>query len=595
MDLPAKARFLDLAKEHLSATQNHINAELAQSRLALSGGAQELRDLEVESEDIRMVQAALLERTGFRIDELEKLLPSPYFTRCDLKFDGETHPYYFAKFPLSDQSIYSWTTPIAALRYEEPGPVTYATPEDGARQGTLLRKDQYMIVDGKIIFLTTEGLEQPRELIHQEYLSVKQGAFVLPEIVAQMEKAQDQVIRAHHAGPFVISGPAGSGKTTLALHRVAFLTQSPDSSRLYPSRSIIVFVQDSGTKDYFSHLLPELGIHNIRITTFAEWAFMVLNIKDGQFVTRPGDNEDERDAYEYAKVQAVRRPLPKYQKGSEFRLLEDHYAFTGKQCQLFAEQKKNRSFDRYDLTLLLQAYHKREHGFPDFQEFTIRLKDGRTRLQTKRLLREYPLIVIDEFQNYLPEQLRLLAGTVKKYPGSIIYVGDLAQQTQFGSIREWGDFDTAIQPDRNVRLQKVYRNTRRILEYIRSLGYDVEIPEGVKEGTKVVVIKPEDNIVYISELIKRLDKASVGVLAKDPDSLVPYKKAFKGNPQVRCLAIREAQGVEFDAVCLVEMKPDAFAVSQDSAFAEEQRRINRDLQYVALTRAMSELHVLCEL
>ena len=45
----------------------------------------------------------------------------------------------------------------------------------------------------------------------------------------QMEKAQDQVIRAHHAGPLVISGPAGSGKTTLALHRVAFLTQSPET------------------------------------------------------------------------------------------------------------------------------------------------------------------------------------------------------------------------------------------------------------------------------------------------------------------------------------------------------------------------------
>lgn len=66
-----------------------------------------------------------------------------------------------------------------------------------------------------------------------------------------MEKAQDQVIRASHKGSLVIGGPAGSGKTTLALHRVAYLTQAPETSEFYPTKSIIVFVQDTGTKITF--------------------------------------------------------------------------------------------------------------------------------------------------------------------------------------------------------------------------------------------------------------------------------------------------------------------------------------------------------
>ncbi|HNW09616.1 MAG TPA: hypothetical protein PKM52_03475, partial [bacterium] len=109
-------------------------------------------------------------------------------------------------------------------------------------------------------------------MIYQEYFSTRKTSFILPEIVAQMEKAQDQVVRAEYGGKLAITGPAGSGKTTLALHRAAYLLQSPETVDKLDANQIIVFVQDDSTRDYFSHLLPELGINDVEITTMASWA-----------------------------------------------------------------------------------------------------------------------------------------------------------------------------------------------------------------------------------------------------------------------------------------------------------------------------------
>jgi DNA helicase-2/ATP-dependent DNA helicase PcrA len=113
------------------------------------------------------------------------------------------------------------------------------------QSGELISKEQYMITDGKIVFMAFESLEQARELIYQEYFSQRKSSFLLPEIVEQMEQAQDKVIRAHHQGSFLISGAAGSGKTTLALHRVAYLLQSPDTAERFKTENTIVFVQDN--------------------------------------------------------------------------------------------------------------------------------------------------------------------------------------------------------------------------------------------------------------------------------------------------------------------------------------------------------------
>ncbi len=601
MEHTPKEQILGDARSHLAATIVRVGEEIVAIEDSIARGEIEVKTSEVETEETKMVQQALIEHSRGRLEELARMQPSPYFTRCDVTFDdeGKQETVYVGRFSFNDEHIYSWTTGIAALRFEDPGAVAYETPEDGARTGTLQRKDQYMIVDGKIIFLSSEGIGAPRQLIHQEYLSARKNTFALPEIVAQMEKAQDQVIRAHHAGPFVISGPAGSGKTTLALHRVAYLTQSPDTAKQYPSRRSIVFVQDSGTKDYFSHLLPELGIHDVVITTFPEWALSMLEITNASTVLRPGASEPERDAYEYAKIQALRAaPVPLFRRGNFFGLLENFYVghLNSRQKEIFAQQKTQNAFDRYDLTVLLMSLSRREDGFTRTRMITSLIKDGtgRTKNTAQKEKIEYPLMVVDEFQNYLPEQLRLF-GMCLKRSRSVLYVGDMAQQTRFGTLREWAEIGEALSPERTVTLHKVYRNTRNILEYIRSLGYSVEIPDGIKTGSDVTertVSGATEEISYIVGLLNEDPERSIGVLAFNPDYLAAFVEHFGGDARVRCMSVREAQGVEFDSVCLVGISADLFAVEGDEVFAKEKQRVDRDLLYVALTRAISELHVL---
>lgn len=553
------------------------------------------------SEADRIVESKLIKYNTKRIEEISYLEGSPYFVRCDVIWDKEKEikNLYFGKFGFAEEEIYSWITPASTMRFENPGEVTYMRPDGKLQKANLVRKDQYMIVGGNIKFLATESLDSPRELVYQEYFSNRKTGFVLPEIVAQMEKAQDQVIRANHKGPFLISGPAGSGKTTLALHRVAYLVQSPDLASTYTSDSIVVFVQDNGTKEYFSHLLPELGIDDVLITTFSEWAFSILGI-DANYAMRYGNSEHEKDLYEYAKLNALRNvSFEKYRKANIFTILENIYSsyLSLEQKDIFQKQKKEKVLDRIDLALILKLYYQTNGAIGIVKDYWEELRNGSMKKKRGFVPHEYSLTVIDEFQNYLPEQLELIKSCIHKTNQSVLYVGDMAQQVQLGTIREWEDIGEYVSEERKVILQKVYRNTKNILNFIQSLGYQIEIPDGIKEGTDVcefVCNDASEEIAKIHEILKSKDYSSVGILAKDQQYLSEFKKAFSENERIHVMTMNEAQGVEFDVVILVGISGGTFNVAFEDLeqLVEEKKRINKDLLYVALTRAISELYVL---
>lgn len=551
----------------------------------------------------KIVESRLMRYNKKRVSEIEHLKGSPYFVRCDVVWEKETEvkKIFFGKFGFGEEEIYSWITPASSMRFENPGEVKYIRPDGQFQKANLIRKDQYMIVDGSIKFLASESIDASRELVYQEYFSNRKTGFVLPEIVAQMEKAQDQVIRAHHVGPFLISGPAGSGKTTLALHRVAYLVQSPDLASMYSSDSIIVFVQDNGTKEYFSHLLPELGIDDVLITTFSEWVLSTLEI-DAQYVVRFGNSEAEKDLYEFVKLRALRNAeLPIYRKTSIFSILENVYGkhFDENQKKQFSAQKQNKVLDRIDLTLLLKLYFNLNQSLGVVKDYWEELKNGSMRKKRGFVSFEYSLAVVDEFQNYLPEQLGLIKSCINKRRQSTLYVGDMAQQVQLGTIRNWDQIGEKINEERKVVLQKVYRNTKNILRYIQSLGYLIEIPEGIKEGSDVdefIFADKNEEIEHIKNLISQKDFSSIGILARDEKYLTEFEKEFSKNDKVHVMTMNEAQGVEFDVVFIVGVDEDMFGVFFDEDISQdlinEKKRINKDLLYVALTRAISELHIL---
>jgi DNA helicase IV len=431
-----------------------------------------------------------------------------------------------------------------------------------------------------VVFFAIEDLNNPRELIYQEHFSVKKDGFMLPEIVAVMEKAQDTVIRAHHVGPFVISGPAGSGKTTLALHRVAFLVQAPDTALLYPEQSIIVFVQDNGTRDYFSHLLPELGIKNVKITTFFEWAIEILGITDAVYVDRRGIDENDKDMKVYERLkQLSSKNIPAWAETKKF-----------------LNNNKLSGLDRIDITIALMSFLNHHKRFEVKKRFNAVVK-GKIVEKTRTIVYKYSLIVMDEFQNYMPEQINLLNTCVDDNTKSIIYVGDIAQQIIPGALRTWDQIGLNLNSEREVRLHKVYRNTRQILTYIQSLGYKVEIPKEIKIGKEVgeyVITNDKEVILHIENTLKST-KALIGVIGKSLFEIESLKRYFANEKRIHVTTMAMSQGVEFDIVYIVGIDKDFFNINNvsnfDIKYIEEKKRIIKDLLYVALTRAISELHV----
>jgi DNA helicase IV len=604
MDQTEKDRLLMEAESDITRTTAVIGGMVEKLDHSIEATTEAYRKIDSAESETAFEDRERLEAAGVnmsaRREEMAQLAQSPFFARCDAVFDdAREQPYYIAKYAASELGIYSWIAPVAALRFEAPGPVTYQTPDGSWREGVMTRRDQYMVARSHLNFMTTELVGQERELIYQEHFSGRKTGFVLPEVVAQMEKAQDQVIRAEPKGPFVISGPAGSGKTTLALHRVAFLRQSPETTDAYPSESILVLVQDNNTDNYFSHLLPELGITDVKITTFAHWAIQQLGLGHYFYHGRPGPTEVQRDRYEFAKLQAMSGPVPdttikelKHPESLLMRYYRD-YLDMGQQGLLAGELEEG-ALDRFDLTLLLTWRRKLEGALMTTVEDVTYLRGGLTKRNVRPVPLEYSLVLVDEFQNYLPEQLRLLKSTTAK-TRSMLYIGDIAQQTQLGAFHDWEQIGERVSPERVIQLEKVYRNTRQILEYIRSLGYSVSIPKGVSEGPPVAEFPARDVVEALQYIVglTRVSGALLGIIAQDPAEIETYRDYFSGDDSVRCMTMREAQGVEFDIVCLVGLN-GVIAVEDepDLALAQVQARVNRDLFYVALTRAMTELHII---
>lgn len=544
-----------------------------------------------------IIERTLLAHHQEQLGNLKQLYPSPYFAFCDFEHNGERKSLYFGKFSFRDANIYSWITPVAALRFEPVGPATYTRPDGTVQSGVTHRKDNYLIADGQIRFFATEELGHARELVYQEHFTRHKAGFILPEVVEQMERAQDNVVRLSYAGPLVISGPAGSGKTTLALHRVAYLLQSPETAEFFPPESVLVLVQDTGTKAYFSSLLPSLGITNVAIQTFSEWALAALQLTDCTTEHHAYGDEATTIAYEFSKVSALRTTPPISEATKPFLMLEKIYQpfFTPAQQQIWRAQVSARILDRFDLTLLLNI--RRNAGeLTQEKEFYEALKNGQYRKKTGRFPVHYNLLVVDEFQNYLPEQLAIFKSVLNRRTDAVVYVGDLAQQTRLGTIRDWSAINETILPERLIKLQKVYRNTKQILTYIRTRGYEVTIPEGIKEGEPVIehrVETVEEQLALLTQLVPTDPNQTLGIISPTANYLQPFKARFADDSHVRCLTFYEAQGVEFDTVAIVGWNETFFSTEHVVAGArEEVGRMQRDLLYVALTRAMNKLVVI---
>ncbi|MDR3645619.1 MAG: AAA family ATPase [Clostridia bacterium] len=214
-------------------------------------------------------------------DRLAALYPSPYFARIDFREDGEAEaePVYIGKFSFLDDEglemlVCDWRAPVASVFYDyEYGRAAYSSP-DGAVEGELTLKRQFLIHNGVLSAMFDSSLEIQDEIL-QQILSHNVDE-KMRTIVTTIQREQNRAIRDEKNGVLVISGPAGSGKTSIALHRIAYL--------LYHHRSelsednIVIFSPNDVFNDYISDVLPSLGEKNVRQTTFEEFVGGMLPI-----------------------------------------------------------------------------------------------------------------------------------------------------------------------------------------------------------------------------------------------------------------------------------------------------------------------------
>lgn len=205
---------------------------------------------------------------------LTKLEQTPYFGRVDLIDQGfsEADRIYLGVGSLLDESgqtylIYDWRAPVSSLYYDySPGPVQYDTPS-GQISGEMTLKRQYMIRDGQIRSMFDTGVTIGDELL-QEVLG-KQSDAQMKSIVATIQREQNRIIRNERARLLIVQGAAGSGKTSAALQRVAYL--------LYRYRGtlnadqIVLFSPNPMFNSYVATVLPELGEQNMQQTTYQQY------------------------------------------------------------------------------------------------------------------------------------------------------------------------------------------------------------------------------------------------------------------------------------------------------------------------------------
>ena len=225
--------------------------------------------------------ANLLRINNLRIENLKKSEQRPYFARIDFKENQEENinKIYIGKVGVFDTKsqvlVTDWRAPIASVYYDSNiGSVKYEAPV-GIIEGELSLKRQLVIEDGKLQSIFDVDSVSDDELL-KPYLGVSAESR-LKNIVASIQKEQNDIIRAILYKNVIVQGVAGSGKTTVALHRIAYLIYNY-SKKFKPNQFMVIGPNNFFIK-YISNVLPDLDVGNAYQSTFTKLAEKFIDEK----------------------------------------------------------------------------------------------------------------------------------------------------------------------------------------------------------------------------------------------------------------------------------------------------------------------------
>lgn len=273
--LEEKRREKDKLKKDAIETQRELWNDLGS--ISMENGLEQLSEF-MSFMDVMKHQKRSHEFTEKLKDKYEKMIESPYFGRIDFTEDNEvdTQNCYIGLSNLIDEAydflVYDWRAPISSMFYDyEIGQASYDCPE-GLISGEITKKRQYKIKDGKIEYMFDSNLNIDDDVL-QELLG-KNSDEKMKTIVTTIQREQNQVIRNEDYKNLIVQGAAGSGKTSIALHRIAYLLYRHKDK--ITSKNIIIFSPNNIFNDYISNVLPQLGEDNICQTTFKDYMHQEL-------------------------------------------------------------------------------------------------------------------------------------------------------------------------------------------------------------------------------------------------------------------------------------------------------------------------------
>ena len=228
----------------------------------------------------RYVKEEMYRTIDKKLAEFTKLKESPYFGKVNFEDNGYAEQIYVGRYGLTpegnfDAAIVDWRAPVASLFYKGTlGETSYKSP-DGEVLVDILARRQIMIKKGKLEGFFDSDIDVKDDIL-QMILSSNAGE-KLKDIVMTIQKEQDEIIREERMKVVVVNGVAGSGKTTIALHRVAYLLYN---LREQLGDKVLILGPNDIFIDYIGEVLPTLGESNVNQQTFAHFVINEIGLNE---------------------------------------------------------------------------------------------------------------------------------------------------------------------------------------------------------------------------------------------------------------------------------------------------------------------------
>lgn len=453
-----------------------------------------------------------------KLKNIARSLEKPYFARVDFKenISNKVDKCYIGKMSLLNEDteeflIIDWRSPIANLYYEgRLGKASYLCPQ-GEVGGEISLKRQYTIENAELKEIFDIDITTSDDFLQAALGSNKDSR--LKDIVSTIQSEQNKVIRANMWKPLIVQGAAGGGKTTIALHRIAYLMYNHENT-LSPDNFMII-APNKFFLSYISEVLPELGVENVNQTTFEDFAFSVLGKNLGKKLKLKSPHEKlsliiENYLKNNIKQNDIIIKTSVFKSSLQFkdllhrylRYIEYHYIpkedfkvhdfvlFTYKEIQRqfikdYAHLPFTKRIDEIKKSLINKVKYKKDKILERVEdEYEIKLNKVRKSMNDCKERRELIIEIIDERDNLISSIKKGLKTAIKDYIAKI--------------------------PKRSVFIY--YENFLINLEKLKTEDNDLDLIKSIMnyslEDIKNKYIEFEDlaPLMYISLLIYGLDE-----------------------------------------------------------------------------------------